>query len=68
MRLLLTTDFVLESSAFVERCLACKAVGVATRGALPCLQGRGVATRGALPCLQGRRGRHPWSAALLARP
>jgi hypothetical protein len=25
----------------VERCLACKAVGVATRGALPRLRGRG---------------------------
>ena len=38
----------------MERCLACEAEGVATRGALP--------------RLRGRRGRHPWSDASLARP
>jgi hypothetical protein len=31
----------------VERCLACEADGVATRGALPRLRGRWGATRGA---------------------
>ena len=50
----------------MERCLACEAGGVATRGALPRLRGRRGRHPWSAPRLRGRkRGRHPWSAPRL---